>query len=44
MDARHCLNILKPLPNRVPAFTTETPIQQVYVNPHQFLQWELHHI
>ncbi|MEF2737478.1 MAG: hypothetical protein U0N15_09770 [Bifidobacterium choerinum] len=43
-DARHCLDDSKPLPNRVPAFTIDTPIERVFVNPHQFLQWELHHI
>ncbi|MEY8564360.1 hypothetical protein AALA48_06375 [Bifidobacterium pseudolongum] len=40
-DARHYFDDNKSLPNRVAALTTETPVQQVYVNPHQFLQWEL---
>lgn len=41
MDARHCLNVLKPLPDRVPVTTIEGPVHQVWVNPYLFLQWEL---
>jgi hypothetical protein len=41
-DAQHYFDDTKPLPDRVHALTTEAPVRWVYVNPHQFLQWEFH--